>query len=880
MAVRLPPIISLFLAGFITLLGCTLRPDPILIDGQDVEVTFLHTGDIHSRLIPYTMDVGEVDKSLGLLPDNAPFGGISRLSALARQLRRDNERYAHVDTGDVFQGAPIFNEFGGEPEFRALSHLGIDAMAIGNHEFDNGATFLVERAMTFAHFPMLAANYTLENPDFLGGSATARIAQPYTILNLKGLRVGVIGLGNLASMGSVFKGGNSQGITPRSTVPILQWYIDYLRPQVDLVISVGHLGYHDNLDFVPRTEGLDLVFDGHLHIALDPPNVVSDCDISKLEREKDRYKCDTEEKLRQDARSCEVKAGCDDMTGTEKQGCIRACYSEAVTNCNQLAESARFSQRLHELEEDIERLKKRDCHPRDVPLIHSGAFLKYAGVFKATLRQCTRLAQTEVCTESDHTGTCTKKVSRRCVGRNGGRDDWEVVSHRYDLVPIDSRLPQDPSMLQLMEPYQLELAQQQLLTQVVGFTPNAIKRFSTGSGDSQLGNLVADSMQLRNQVWADFSVTNSLGIRSDMVIGPVDREQMTNVFPFENAITVMYLSGLEVQEMMDFIAQRSTNRGCQSQAQVGGITAVLNCGGCPAMGENECAQQPYDGEACAQRITIGGSGQACSAPEVGDKECPLGEICTGQRHPIESDKYRCWLPLTCTRSYRLATNDYIARGGSGFKVLERNTTQVNLGISLRQGAIDSMLGMPSCGEYIPRKIVKDTATGEDKHIREFVVSDEDEAELKGMELVAVEGDWATVTASYNAIRAKMQSRLDASTDNRLKVGLTNYLACMDDCQGENSTNNCRGLARVEVERCLAFNRCLQSSDCDEPDPVERQKKMEQAQKDVGRCEAIARIRAALRCVTLPCIDSQEDGRLQRVFQDTSGSPNPYEPWPE
>ncbi len=853
-------------------LGCTISPQGQDLDGQDVEVVFLHTSDIHSRLIPYAMDVGETDEGLGLNPVNGPFGGVARLSAVVRQEREVNERFAYIETGDVFQGAPIFNSFLGEPEFRALTNLGVDAFTIGNHEFDNGAPKFVEKAIQFANFPMLAANYLLEDPDLVGNAPTGLVAQPYTILNLKGLKVGVIGLGDLGSMRSIFKGGNSLGITPLKTREVLQSYVDFLRPQVDLVVVGSHAGYHDDLDYIPRTEGIDIVFGGHLHIALNPPNIVQDCDIPKLTRERDKYICDSDQKLRQAKEACEIRTECFELPVPEQEVCSADCATAARENCVQEATSARYAEKLAELDADIKFLKDRGCHPRNVILVHSGAFLKYAGRLEVTLRQCSRLeAQKTVCVERDMEGSCIREVPRRCVGRNGGHDDWEVVAHQYKLIPMDKNLPDDPMMLWLLEPYILELSQQQLLTQVLGFTAERIKRFSRVSGDSPVGNMVAESMQYRNQVWADFAVTNSLGIRSDIVSGPIDDEQMTNVFPFENTLTVMYLSGYEVQEMMDFIAQRSANRGCQSQAQVSGITATLNCGGCPGMGENPCASRPYSGEACAQRVTIGGTGRPC-AEDIDcardDKNQLTGEICTTQAHPIEEGKRRCWLPISCTRSYRLATNDYIAKGGSGFQVLERNTTQNDLGISMRASAKDYMRSMPACSQN------PDPALRGEPY--QSIITDEDEALLKTMEQRALDGDLAGVNADFKGLRDALVARMDAVHDKWELKAYRNYLACTDDECPASNPEYCTGLAARQVKQCADY---AGTAWC-EGQGEEAQSCMKGKLDQIAECEALSRVRAALRCITLPCIDAREDDRLHREFKESTGSPAPDDPWPE
>ena len=84
-------------------------------------------------------------------------------------------------------------------------------------------------------------------------------------------------------------------------------------------------------------------------------------------------------------------------------------------------------------------------------------------------------------------------------------------------------------------------------------------------------------MWLRLGIQTDFSLTNTTGIRTDLVPGPVTVEQMYNIFPFDNTITKMDLSGTEVQELFDFVARRSAGRGCVSQVQIAGARVVMDC---------------------------------------------------------------------------------------------------------------------------------------------------------------------------------------------------------------------------------------------------------------------------------------------------------------
>ena len=147
-------------------------------------------------------------------------------------------------------------------------------------------------------------------------------------------------------------------------------------------------------------------------------------------------------------------------------------------------------------------------------------------------------------------------------------DRFEVVTHAYTVFPVDVTVPEEPVMARLLEPYGLALTQVPNLDNLVGFAPVTISRTNDNNGDSQMGNLVTTAMWRTLGVETDFAMTNTLGIRDNIPAGPVSLDQVFNVFPFNNTITTMLLSGREVREMFDFIAQVSNDRGCNSQAQI------------------------------------------------------------------------------------------------------------------------------------------------------------------------------------------------------------------------------------------------------------------------------------------------------------------------
>jgi len=197
-------------------LGAGCVPTPVDggadLTGRPVRMTFLHTSDTHARVYDYTFDPSFTDNGLGLQDDAGPYGGLAEIAYILRRERQSAGRVLHFDSGDSFQGAVVFNEFGGEVEFRALSAAGLDGAVIANHEFDLGARSLSDMMLGHAGFPLLAANYDFQNSDLPWATPLEDYVLPSMIYDVDGLRVGVIGMANLSSLNSLDEQLNSLGI--------------------------------------------------------------------------------------------------------------------------------------------------------------------------------------------------------------------------------------------------------------------------------------------------------------------------------------------------------------------------------------------------------------------------------------------------------------------------------------------------------------------------------------------------------------------------------------------------------------------------------------------------------------------------------------------
>jgi len=148
---------GLLIGGSLT--ACEMIPSSVdyssvSLAGQDIRLTIMHTSDIHSRVLPYEFDPSFTDRELGLGKCQGPYGGMDRMAHILKTERAKAGRSLHLDSGDCFQGAIVFNEFQGEAEVRSLTEAGLDAAVIGNHEFDNGAHNLMAQASAHSGYDL------------------------------------------------------------------------------------------------------------------------------------------------------------------------------------------------------------------------------------------------------------------------------------------------------------------------------------------------------------------------------------------------------------------------------------------------------------------------------------------------------------------------------------------------------------------------------------------------------------------------------------------------------------------------------------------------------------------------------------------------------
>ena len=227
-------------------------------------ITILHTNDVHSHIDPF----GPEDKR------NANKGGVARRATLVENIRRENPNTLLLDAGDIFQGTPYFNYYGGELEFKLMSMLKYDLATIGNHDFDNSIDGLYAQ-LPHAKFEFVSANYDFSN------TVMDTHVKPYKVLVRDGVRIGVFGLG-IQLEGLVDKKMYKETVY-NDPIEIAQDMSRILKEEesCDLVICLSHIGYYYknspnrvcDLNLAKATKDIDLIIGGHTHTFLPKPTI-------------------------------------------------------------------------------------------------------------------------------------------------------------------------------------------------------------------------------------------------------------------------------------------------------------------------------------------------------------------------------------------------------------------------------------------------------------------------------------------------------------------------------------------------------------------------------------------------------------------------------
>jgi len=211
-------------------------------DEEPFDITIIHTNDTHAAH----------------LPGSNGNGGVAAMASVVKQIRAEGGNTLFLDAGDRFTGTLFHTQYKGQDQVQIMNLLGYNAMALGNHEFDNGDEVLAA-FIDGLNFPVVSANIDFSGSELLNGKVL-----PYAILDVNGRQVGVIGLTTAET--ALISNAGDEIVFSDDYAGIVNAQAALLTEEgVNIIMVVMHVGIRDAEAFIPNLSGVDLVVDGHSH---------------------------------------------------------------------------------------------------------------------------------------------------------------------------------------------------------------------------------------------------------------------------------------------------------------------------------------------------------------------------------------------------------------------------------------------------------------------------------------------------------------------------------------------------------------------------------------------------------------------------------------
>ncbi|ELX4758539.1 bifunctional UDP-sugar hydrolase/5'-nucleotidase [Salmonella enterica subsp. enterica serovar Derby] len=214
----------------------TTQPAQAYEKDKTYKITILHTNDHHGHF--WRSEYGEY----GLAAQK------TLVDSIRKEVAQEGGSVLLLSGGDINTGVPESDLQDAEPDFRGMNLIGYDAMAVGNHEFDNPLTVLRQQEK-WVKFPFLSANIYQK-------STGERLFKPWAIFTRQDIKIAVIGL----TTDDTAKIGNPEYFTdiefrkPAEEAKVVIQELN-MNEKPDVIIATTHMGHYDNGDHGSNAPG-------------------------------------------------------------------------------------------------------------------------------------------------------------------------------------------------------------------------------------------------------------------------------------------------------------------------------------------------------------------------------------------------------------------------------------------------------------------------------------------------------------------------------------------------------------------------------------------------------------------------------------------------
>ncbi|KQO75725.1 5'-nucleotidase C-terminal domain-containing protein [Rhizobium sp. Leaf262] len=227
----------------------------------DYQLNILHINDLHSRIeainkFDSTCSAAEADKK-------ECFGGIARVKSAIDGRRAElgaNANILVLDAGDQFQGSLFYTQYKSGPVAEFMNGIGFDAMAIGNHEFDDGPAELL-KLINAVKFPIISGNTKIAD-----GSELKDKFKGYIIKEMGGQKVAVV---SVLATDTNETSSPGDKVTFENEIEYLKGAVKEIQDQgVNKIVLLSHVGYVKDQEIARSVDGIDVIVGGHSHTLL------------------------------------------------------------------------------------------------------------------------------------------------------------------------------------------------------------------------------------------------------------------------------------------------------------------------------------------------------------------------------------------------------------------------------------------------------------------------------------------------------------------------------------------------------------------------------------------------------------------------------------
>ncbi|MBD3785934.1 MAG: 5'-nucleotidase C-terminal domain-containing protein [Sphingomonadales bacterium] len=223
----------------------------------DYTLHILHTNDLHSRI----ESINKYDSTCDAETEakGECFGGIARVAAKVAEMRKelDGQNVILLDAGDQFQGSLFYTTYKGKDTAEFMNAIGYDAMAVGNHEFDDGPEALAE-FLGAVSFPLVSGNLDLSQSNVLNGKINGTL-----VLEVGGEKIGIVSALAVDTPETSSPGPN---VIFQDEAEALKADVEALTAEgVTKIVALTHVGFVKDKALAEAVPGLDAVVGGHSH---------------------------------------------------------------------------------------------------------------------------------------------------------------------------------------------------------------------------------------------------------------------------------------------------------------------------------------------------------------------------------------------------------------------------------------------------------------------------------------------------------------------------------------------------------------------------------------------------------------------------------------